>query len=62
MSKPTLVQPMCQGLRGIEHGAMPLEVGGAVRSRLEAPAFAKATPRQGGRREDFRLEILEKVK
>ena len=27
---------------------MPLEVGGALRFRLEAPAFAKATARQGG--------------
>jgi len=38
---------------------MPLEVGGALRSRLEAPAFAKATARQGGRREDFRLQIFQ---
>ena len=38
---------------------MALEVGGALRFRLEAPAFAKATARQGGKRTDDRGQILD---
>jgi len=50
LSKPTLVQ----GGVKVWHGASRLEVGGALRLRLEAPAFAKATARQGGKRTDDR--------
>jgi hypothetical protein len=39
---------------GIGQRAMPLEVGGALRLRLEAPAFAKATARQGRQRSEVR--------
>jgi hypothetical protein len=38
---------------------MPLEVGGALRLRLEAPAFAKATARQGGKRTEVRSQRAE---
>jgi len=50
LSKPTLVQ----GGVKVWHGASRLEVGGALRLRLEAPAFAKTTARQGGKRTDDR--------
>jgi len=45
--------------KGIEQRAMPLEVGGALCLRLEAPAFAKATARQGGQRSDVRGQKTE---